>query len=73
MDANSSTADAAEGEDVDHVIYVIHGIRDYGAWQSAIQNALSGHGRRVIPIKYGRYCSVENPSPEDHHVMGDGP
>lgn len=51
-----------EGEDpdVNHVVFVMHGIRDYGGWTARIASAMTNQDRRrgsvvVVPSSYGYF------------------
>ena len=52
---------------IDHVIYLIHGIRDFGEWQSSIERALDGNGRKVVSVKFGRFPALYFLSPIPIH------
>lgn len=44
---------------VDHVILIIHGIRDRGGWQHMVSAELSDSTTIAIPIKYGRFDAMQ--------------
>jgi hypothetical protein len=44
--------------DIEHVILLIHGIRDIGAWQSNVSRNLVQRGTVVEQIRYGYYPEV---------------
>lgn len=53
---------SVEGEDsnVDHVVFVMHGIRDYGGWTARIASEMTNQERRrdsvvVVPSSYGYF------------------
>lgn len=59
--SNLSTKDPNFGRpaaDVEHVILLIHGIRDIGAWQSNVSRNLVQRGTVVEQIRYGYYPEV---------------
>ena len=40
---------------VDHVLLMVHGIRDLGAWQDELKKTLSKNGIASVSIRYGYY------------------
>jgi pimeloyl-ACP methyl ester carboxylesterase len=47
-----------ETSGIRHVVIIVHGIRDYGPWQSAMVRGLGSDSTHVIPIKIGRFSSL---------------
>jgi len=45
-------------KDYEHVIVLIHGIRDIGAWQNKVSRPLAQAGTAVTQIRYGLYPAV---------------
>ncbi len=45
-------------KDCEHVIVLIHGIRDIGAWQNKVSRPLAKAGTVVTQIRYGLYPAV---------------
>ena len=45
-------------EDYDHVIVLVHGIRDIGAWQLRVSRSLDHPGTTTKQVRYGLYPAV---------------
>lgn len=50
-----------------HVVFIVHGIRDYAPWQSAVVRGLGNETTKVVPIKIGRYPTIYFLSPIPFH------
>ncbi|MGY4300439.1 hypothetical protein ACVWXN_008534 [Bradyrhizobium sp. i1.4.4] len=42
-----------------HVVILVHGIRDYALWQSRVRSELEAAGFVVEPTNYGRFGLVQ--------------
>jgi pimeloyl-ACP methyl ester carboxylesterase len=45
-------------DDYEHVIVMVHGIRDVGAWQRTVSNALQAPKTEVIQFRFGLYPAI---------------
>ena len=45
-------------DQIDHVIVLVHGIRDIGAWQSNVSSQLAVRGTVVKQLRYGLYPAI---------------
>ena len=53
------SAEPALAQSGDHVVILVHGIRDYALWQSTVRSALEAEGLRVEATNYGRFNLIE--------------
>jgi hypothetical protein len=44
--------------EIEHVIVLIHGIRDVGAWHAKVSDQLVQRGTKVVQIRYGYYPAI---------------
>ena len=46
-------------EKTEHVVLLVHGIRDFALWQNSIRRTLEQHGFIVEPLNYGRFNLIK--------------
>ncbi len=67
-----------DGADAANVIFLIHGIRDYGSWHSAMEEALAGYIAqapgtwKVVRIEYGYFSALQFLLPVQQNRLVDG-
>jgi Effector-associated domain 1 len=63
---NTTVVSPPPSESAAHVVILIHGIRDFGLWQSTIRHTLEEEGLKAEAINYGRFNLIEFLLPFPH-------
>lgn len=50
---------------IDHVVVLVHGIRDRAPWVQIVDKALGGNGIKVVGVRYGRFSALKFLAPID--------
>ncbi len=51
--------------EIDHVVVVVHGIRDRAPWVQMIDKTIGGNGIKVVGVRYGRFSALKFLAPID--------